>query len=72
MNEEDSRMLYLLDCLFTGARVWGTINIDKMVTVPPAILTSGSYKAVSGRVFKVDGNGAVVDDTDAWERGNEL
>lgn len=71
-EHEDARMLYFLECLFTGTKVWGAINIDKMVTVAPAILADGTYKANSGRVFKVDEHGGVIDDTDAWQRGDVL
>lgn len=65
-------LMYLVTDAFTDVREWVTIDINDMKVVGPAILGDGTYKAVSGRVLKIDENGNVVDDTDAWNRAAML
>lgn len=72
MRQSGDVMMYLVTDVFTDERHWASIDMSDMKVVGPAILGEGSYRAVSGRVFKIDDKGSVIDDTEAWKRAEQL
>lgn len=63
-------MVYLVEDLFNDCKKWVKVNMTTMTI--DGFIEPSSYKAVSGRVFKVNDDMSVVDDTDAWERSKAL
>lgn len=65
-------MMFIGDEQFTNKQKWITVDFEKMEVVPPAIVGEGTYRTRGGIYYKIDECGRVVDDTDAWNRGESL
>ena len=68
----DRVMVFIATDAFSDEKHVLMVNMNTMKLSPPGVVDKGGYRTNGGIYYKVDEDGSVIDDTEAWQRGFAL
>lgn len=68
----DKVFIFIATDAFSDEKHVLLVNMNTMKVAPPVEIDKGTYRTNGGIYYKVDEDGSVIDDTEAWQRGYSL
>lgn len=72
IKSDNMVMVFVATDAFSDEKYIIMLDTKDMKIVPPGVVGKGTYRTNGGIHYKVDEDGSVIDDTEAWNRGYNL